>query len=340
MVASGRLRAGERVEAFEQAFARHLGCRHAVAVSSCTAALHHAYLAAGVGPGDEVILPSFTFVATAAAVLHCGAEPVFADIRSPLSPRIDPDDVAARITPRTRAVVAVHFAGYAAEVDTLRALCAERSIALIEDAAHAPSAELGGRKLGTFGAAGTFSFFSNKVLSCGEGGLLATDDDEIAARARALRSANADGDGFECRLDEPRAALLLSRLPRLEEDIERRRAHVRAYRRRLAEVPGIALPFEDDEVDDSSCYVMPIMLRDPARRQECRRRLLDEHGVQTSVLYPAVHEFTAYRARFPGISLPRTELAAQAEVTLPLFPHMTGRQRERVMAGVEAVMRG
>jgi dTDP-4-amino-4,6-dideoxygalactose transaminase len=338
VVASGRLRQGERVEAFERAFADHLGCRHAVAVSSCTAALHLAYLAAGVGPGDEVIVPAFTFVATAAAVVYCGADPVFADITSPLRPSIDPDEVAARITPRTRAVVAVHFAGFPAAVDRLRALCDEHSVALIEDVAHAPSATLGGRKLGTFGTAGAFSFFSNKILSCGEGGLLSTNDDEIAERARRLRSADADGEGFECRLDETRAALLLWRLGRLEEDIERRRALVRAYRPRLAAIPGIGVPYDDDEIATSSCYVMPIMVEDLERRQELRNALREEHGVQTSVFYPAIHEFTAYRDRFPGLSLPQTERAARAEVTLPLFPHMTEEQVDRVVGGIEAVM--
>src|SRR5262249_37347261 len=152
-----------RTAAFEAAFAAQLGARHAIALSSCTAALHLAYLAAGVGPGDEVIVPSFTFTATAAAALYCGGSPGFAEITSRERPMLDPEDVERRITPRTRAVCAVHYGGYAAPVDRLRELCDTHSLALIEDVAHAPSATLHGRKLGTWGMAGAFSFFSNKV---------------------------------------------------------------------------------------------------------------------------------------------------------------------------------
>lgn len=348
---SGWLTMGPRTEAFEEAFAQQLGARYAVAVSSCTAALHLAYLAAGVGPGDEVIVPSYTFAATATAVVYCGASPVFADIIGLEDPSIDPDDVAARITPRTKAVTAVHFAGYPAPVDVLGELCEEHGLALIEDVAHAPSAHLGERKLGTFGLAGAFSLFSNKILSVGEGGLLTTDDDGVAKLARSLRSHamssgswdrhttyDVDGLGFNYRLDEPRATLALSRLPRLEADIARRRELVREYRLRLGAHPGLIVPFRDEQVQDSSCYVMPVMLRDRDARDAARRRLREEHGVQTSVLYPSVHEFTAYRERSAGVSLPHTERAARGEITLPLYPHMTEEEQGRVIAGLEEVL--
>lgn len=353
---SGWLTMGPRIRAFEEAFAQHLGVAHAVAVSSCTAALHLAYAAAGVGPGDEVIVPSYTFVATANAAVYCGAKPVFADIIDRSRPVIGPAEVEPLITPSTRAIVPVHFAGYAAPVDALAELCSARGIALIEDAAHAPSATLGGRKLGTFGLAGAYSFFSNKVLSVGEGGLLATNDDEVAARARSLRShamtsgtwsrhrGHADSYdvvdiGFNYRMDEPRAALALSRLARLETEIAARREHTVAYRHRLGELPGLILPFADEDVATSSCYVMPVMLEDPGLQAGVRRTLRDDHGVQTSLLYPAAHRFTAYAARQPGVSLPRTELAADSEVTLPLFPDMTAEERDRVVAGVAAALR-
>lgn len=167
---SGWLTMGPRTKEFEDAFAEHLGCTHAVAVSSCTAALHLSYLAAGIGPGDEVIVPAMTFAATAAAVLYCGGTPVFADVVGLHDPGIDPADVEAKITPRTKAVACVHFAGYAAAADELERICQEHGLALIEDVAHAPSATLGERKLGTIGLAGCFSLFSNKILSVGEGG--------------------------------------------------------------------------------------------------------------------------------------------------------------------------
>jgi dTDP-4-amino-4,6-dideoxygalactose transaminase len=354
---SGWLTMGPRTETFENAFAEQLGARHAVAVSSCTAALHLAYLAAGAGPGDEVIVPSYTFAATATAVVYCGASPVFADIIGLEDPSIDPDDVEARITPRTKAVTAVHFAGYPAPVDSLGELCERHGLALIEDAAHAPSAFLGERKLGTFGLAGAFSLFSNKILSVGEGGLLTTDDDRVAELARSLRSHamssgtwdrhsgrtttyDVDGLGFNYRLDEPRAALALSRLPRLEADIARRRELVREYRRRLGPHPGVIVPFRDEQVEESSCYVMPVMLRDEGLRDGVRSRLREQYGVQTSIFYPAVHEFTAYRKRDAEVELPHTERAARSEITLPLYPHMTEEDQGRVIAGLEEVLTG
>ncbi len=351
---SGWLTLGPRTAAFEEAFAAHLGARHAIAVSSCTAALHLSYLAAGAGPGDEVIVPSFTFAATAAAAIYCGATPVFAEIVSRENPSLDPDDVERRITPRTKAVCVVHYAGYAAAADRLKELCDARGIALIEDVAHAPSATLGGRKLGTWGLAGAFSFFSNKVLSVGEGGLVCTDDDEVAAQVRSRRSHcmtsgtwdrhsgrtdtyDVVGLGFNYRLDEPRSALLLSRLDRLEAEIERRRELTLRYRALLADVEGIIVPFEDDQVPSSSCYVIPIMIEQDGRQAEVSARMR-ERGIQTSIFYPSIHRFTAYRERFPGLSLPITELASRTELTLPFYPHMTHDDQDRVVTALaEAV---
>jgi len=353
---SGWLSMGPRTEAFEQAFAAKLGARHAIAVSSCTAALHLAYLAAGVGPGDEVIVPSYTFAATASAILYCRATPVFADIIGPDQLSIDPAEVERLITPRTKAVAAVHYAGYAAQVDRLAQLCASRQLALIEDAAHSPSATLNGCKLGTFGLASAFSLFSNKVLSVGEGGLLATDDDTVAALTRRLRNhamslsswekhqgARAAYDvpklGFNYRIDEPRMALALSRLTRLGDEIARRRELTHRYRTHLSAMPGVFVPFDDEAVATSSCYVMPILVADPASRDDVRLRLREEHGIQTSILYPPIHLFSAYRARFPQLSLPRTEAVASREITIPLFPHMTIAQQDRVLAAIAQEVR-
>ena len=351
---SGWLTLGPRTAQFEETFAAHLGAKHAIAVSSCTAALHLAYLAAGVGPGDEVIVPAFTFAATAAAALYCGATPVFAEIISRKNPSLDPEDVERKITPRTKAVCIVHYAGYAAAADRMKELCDAHGIALIEDVAHAPSATLGGRKLGTWGLAGAFSFFSNKVLSVGEGGLLCTDDDDVAAFVRSRRShAMTSGTwdrhsgrtdtydvvalGYNYRLDEPRSALLLSRMGRLESEIERRRELTVRYRELLGGIDGIIIPFEDEDVPTSSCYVMSIMVEADGRQADVSARLR-ERGIQTSIFYPSIHRFTAYRERFPDVSLPITELASRTELTLPFYPHMSNADQDRVATALSEVL--
>jgi dTDP-4-amino-4,6-dideoxygalactose transaminase len=347
---SGWLTMGPRTKEFEERFAEHLGVRHAVAVSSCTAALHLAYLAAGVGPGDEVIVPAITFVATAAAARYCGAEPVLADALGPHDLSIDPAEVERLITDRTRAVCVVHYGGYAGPVEELRRICDERGIALIEDAAHSSSATPtgGGRRLGGYGLAGCFSFFSNKVLSCGEGGLLATDDDGVAETVRSLRSHamtsgtwdrhtghalsyDVTGLGYNYRLDEPRAALLTSRMDGLEADIARRRGLVLRYRELLADVEGVTVPYTDADVATSSCYTMSLVLDEPGHQEPLRRAMRERHGVQTSLLYTSISEFSAYRG---AGDVPRAERLGRTLVTVPLYPHLDERDQDRVVAAV------
>ena len=351
---SGWWTMGPRVEEFERRFADHLGCAHVVATSSCTTALHLALLCAGVGPGDEVIVPSFTFVATVATVIQAGATPVFAEIGGQHDLCMDPDHAESLIGPRTKAVLPVHYGGYAASPELLERLCGERDIALLEDCAHAPFSEEGGRRLGTIGLAGAYSFFPNKVLGIGEGGALSTDSDEVASRARLLRSqgmtagtldrhrGRAEGYdvtalGFNYRMDEPRAALLLSRFARLAGEIDRRRHLTRLYRERLGRIEGISVPFSDEQVEHSSAYSMSVMLDEPGRKDEVRTAL-GERGVQTTTMYTGVHEFSAYRERFPEVSLPRTELASQTQFNLPLFPHLTEEELERVASTLDEVL--
>lgn len=350
---SGWLTMGPRIKEFEAEFAAHLGIEHAVAVNSCTAALHLAYLAAGIGPGDEVIVPGITFVASAAAVRYCGGTPVLAEIVGQGDLSLDPDDVEARITPQTKAVCAVHYGGYAAPLERLAAICERHGLALIEDAAHSPEATVPGgeRKLGTYGQSGTFSFFSNKILSCGEGGLLATADERVAELARSRRShAMTSGTwdrhrghamgydvvevGYNYRLDEPRAALLSARLPDLAADIAERRRLTARYRELLADVDRVTLPYSDEQVAASSCYVMPVMLENAEQRDAVRKLLSENHGVQTSVLYPSINEFTAYGAGKQ--ELPRSETVARTQLTLPLYPHLGDERLQRVVEALRA----
>ncbi len=309
-------------------------------------------------------MPSFTFAATAAAALLLRRDAgVRGDRLACPNPILDPGDVERRITPRTKAVCVDALRGLCRTGGHAAELCDAHGIALIEDVAHAPSATLAGRKLGTWGLAGAFSFFSNKVLSVGEGGLLCTDSDEVAAlvrsrRSHAMTSGTWDrhsgrtdtydvvGLGFNYRLDEPRSALLLSRLGRLDEEIVCRRELTVRYRSLLSEVDGIIVPFEDAEVPDSSCYVIPIMIEQHTRQaeQDTRQaevsRRMRERGIQTSIFYPSIHRFSAYRERFPGISLPITELASRTELTLPFYPHMTHDDQDRVVTALaEAVAR-
>jgi dTDP-4-amino-4,6-dideoxygalactose transaminase len=351
---SGWLTMGPRTKAFEDALAAYVGTPHAVTASSGTAALHLACLAAGIGAGDEVIVPAFTFVASASAARYVGAEPVLCDVRSPHDFNIDPADVARRITPRTRAIVAVHFCGYPADVTTLRALCDEHGLVLIEDCAQAIGARLhDDRQVGTVGELGAFSFFSKKQLCVGEGGMVTSADEQLAERVRLFRShamTSSTWDrhrghdpaydvidiGFNYRLDEPRAALGLSRLARLADSIEARRAIVRAYRERLAEIPGIELPFTEQDVERSSHFAFPVLLANRETRDRFREEL-KARGIQTT-WYPALHTFTEYRRSAPADGLPRATETAERHCALPLSSTMAETEVETVVEAVRAAL--
>lgn len=332
---SGWLTMGPRTQAFEAALADSVDSPHAVAVSSGTAALHLACQAAGLGPGDEVIVPALTFVASASAPRYVGAQPVLCDVGGPHDFNIDVQDAAARITPRTKAIVAVHFLGYPADVIALRELCDEHGLVLIEDCAEAIAAQVddSGRQVGTVGDLGAFSFFSKKQLCVGEGGMVTTAQEQLAAKVRQLRShAMTSGTwdrhrghdpaydivdiGFNFRIDEPRAALGLSRLPRLHEDIRRRRAIVRSYREQLLGTPGIELAWSETDVERSSHFAFPVLLADRDARDAFRAQLKQD-GVQTT-WYPALHSFTDYRHLRPDGGLPGAEQAADRHCALPL----------------------
>jgi len=348
----GWLTMGPRVKEFERKFAEYVGVEHAVAVSSGTAALHLAALAAGIGQGDEVIVPNLTFVASAAAARYCGATPILCDSIGRGDLNLDPADVAARINSRTRAVVAVHFMGYAAEIERLRALCDKRGLVLIEDTAQAIGARTrSGRMAGTVGDLGCFSLFSKKQLCVGEGGMVVTSDDDLAARVRLLRShgmTSVTWDrhqgyaetydlvevGFNFRMDEPRAALGLSRITRLDDDIAVRRARVRRYRDGLRRCAAdmIDLPWSDEDVERSSHFAFPVLL--PNR--EARDRLTTDLaglGIQTTA-YPALSDLSEYAAGGRDLTLRRSAELAEHHCALPLSSVMSEADVDAVIAAV------
>jgi dTDP-4-amino-4,6-dideoxygalactose transaminase len=342
---SGWLSMGPRTEQLERAFEAYAGARHAIAVTNGTAALHLVCAGAGIGPGDEVVVPSLTFVATVNAIAYTGARPVFADIAGPTEPWLSPEAVEAAITPRTTAIMAMAYGGHPGELEQLHSLAERHGLLLLEDAAHATGSRIRGRHVGTFGAAAAFSFFSNKNLGIGEGGMVVTDDDEIAARIRLLRSHGmttlswdrhrghaTDYDvvalGFNYRIDEPRAALAERRLARLDAENRQRGELVERYRGALEGIDGIHSALPPVEGAELAHHLYAAVLEPEVDRREIRRELA-ERGVQTSVHYPPVHGFSIYSDR--AADLPLTEAYGARTVTLPLFAHMSDSQQDLVI---------
>jgi dTDP-4-amino-4,6-dideoxygalactose transaminase len=339
VIESKWLTMGPVTERFEGAFASALGARQAVAVSSGTAALHLACRALGIGPGDEVIVPSLTFVATANAVVYCGATPVFADITSEDDWTIAPADIERQITPRTAAVIVMHYGGYPCDMAAILDLARVHGLPVIEDCAHAPLARLDGQAIGTLGTVGCFSFYTNKNLAIGEGGMLVTDDDALAQRVRLMRSHGMSSAcldrhrgaeplydvtelGYNYRLDEVRAAIGLAQLEKLARNNARRAALMARYRELIAPTDGVRMAF-DAPRGEPAHHVCATLLDEDVDRGRCIG-MLHERGIQTSVHYTPVHTFRWYRERFgDGTSLPLTERVGARELTLPLHPLMT-----------------
>jgi dTDP-4-amino-4,6-dideoxygalactose transaminase len=336
---SGWLSMGPRTAEFERALSEYTGARHAIATTNGTAALHLICLATGLEAGDEVVVPSLTFVASVNAIAYAGATPVFADIAGPETPWPGTAEVEAALTPRTKAIMAVAYGGHPGHIPALRRLADDRGLTLLEDAAHAIGMRHDGRHLGTFGSAGAFSFFSNKNLAVGEGGAIVTDDDAVAERIRLLRShgmttltwdrhrGHAAGYdvvalGFNYRIDEPRAALATARLARLDGETARRRELDARYREQLpAGVTPTAPPAH---------HIFTVVLDEGVDRDAVRTKL-HEHGIQTSLHYPPAHRFAIYAG---GAELPRTDAYAARAITLPLFATMTDAQQDLVLAAL------
>ncbi|MGH2961625.1 MAG: DegT/DnrJ/EryC1/StrS family aminotransferase [Solirubrobacterales bacterium] len=350
-VRSEWLTMGPRTQALEAAFAEYTGSEHVVAVSSGTAALHLACLAAGVGPDDEVIVPAMTFVATAHAPRNCGATAVLCDSVGTLDPALDPAAVEALINDRTRAVIAVHLCGYPAAIEELRAICERRGVALIEDCAQAAGARYGpgASRVGKEAIAGCFSFFSKTQLGVGEGGAVTAQDADVADRVRSLRSHamttvtwdrhrghaetyDVTDLGFNYRIDELRAALAHARLEALDGGLARLREVAEGYRRRLADVDGIELPFAAEAVEWSGHFAFPVLLADLQTRDAVRERLHEE-GVQTT-FYPALTQLAEYRDAAPD-GAARAEQFADRHCALPLSPSLADEELD-IVAGALA----
>lgn len=346
---SGWISAGQITQAFERDFAELVGAHHAVAVTNCTAALHLALLALGLGPGDEVLVPSLTFVATANAVRYTGATPVFVDVVGLDDWTISPEALRRQVTSRTRAILPMHYAGFPCDMDAIEALAREHDLFVVEDAAHGPGSWIGACHVGTIGDVGCFSFFANKNLATGEGGMLVTDDEEIAQKARHLRSHGMTtmswerhqghayqydvvALGFNFRFDEMRAALGRVQLAKLEGNNAKRAQVYASYVDLLARVAAVRIPFTQRR-GRLSYHIFPILLDENADRLGLMKRLR-ERGVQTSVHYPPAHLMSIHRD-LVSAPLPLTEAIGLRELTLPLHPRLSADDVEYVVDTLE-----
>jgi dTDP-4-amino-4,6-dideoxygalactose transaminase len=356
VIRSGWLSMGEVTREFEQEFADFIGVKHALAVTNGTAALHLACLAEGIGPGDEVIVPSLSFVATANAVRYTGASPVFADIESTGWLDISPASIETQISERTRAILVVHYAGFACDMPAIMEIAQRHNLVVLEDSAHAIGSELDGRMLGTWGAIGCFSFFSNKNMTTGEGGMLATNDDSLAEKLRLLRShgmTSLSWDrhqghaysydvvdlGYNYRIDEMRSALGRAQLRKLLAGNQHRSDLTALYRELLAELaPQMELPFGFRR--GTSCYhILPALLPVGTDRIHFMEAL-KQGGIQTSIHYPPIHHFQIYQSEWKkrGMKLPLTEDVSNREVTLPLYATMQSEQVHWVVQAVKEAL--
>jgi dTDP-4-amino-4,6-dideoxygalactose transaminase len=349
VIDSGWITMGERVRAFERAFAAEHGAADAVAVTSCTAGLHLILEAFGIGRGDEVLVPSLTFVATVNSVLYAGARPVLVDIRSLDEPIISLADAARKTTARTKAVVLMHYAGYLPEAEEWRLFARTQGLLLIEDSAHA----IGAARGPVFGDAAAFSFVGNKNMTTAEGGMVLARDEAVLARIRQMRSHGMTAGtverlsgrvftydvtmlGYNYRMDDLRAAIGLTQLRHLDEWNDRRSALSRTYRMALAsECPEVMVPFRDDGT--TAHHILATVLPPGTDRGRVMERMR-EAGVQTTIHYPPVHQLSWYRREFPCARLPQTEEYGLRELTLPLHPRMDDTQVEAVVHALKKAL--
>lgn len=341
------LTAGEKTVAFEMEFGRYLGENvHCCAVSSGTAALHLALLSRDIGPGDEVIISGLTFVADLNVVMFTGARPILADIKSLDDWNVDPKAIERKISESTKAVIVVHYAGWPCDMDEIRELCNSHNLLLIEDAAHAPGAAYKGTKCGAIGNIGCFSFFSNKNLSTGEGGMVTSPDPDLIKKIRLMRSHGMTSmtidrhqgrtisydvvlPGLNYRIDEIKSALGIIQLSKLDRANEKRGKIGAAYMKHLEKIKELTVPWKNPAGDRiSSWHIFPILLKEESHRIQFMEALKSK-GIQTSIHYPAMNDFSYYK-EILNQPLDTSDEVSGKMVTLPLFPGMTGDDVEMI----------
>lgn len=354
-IQSGWISTGPKNEELERMWCDMFNVKYAVSMSNCTDALHMSCLVCGIGHGDEVICPSLTFAASVNCIRYVGATPVFADIVDPEHINIDPKDIESKITDKTKAILVVHMAGFPCKMDEIMSIAKKHNLKVIEDACHGPLSEYKEKKLGTIGDCATYSFFSNKNISTGEGGMFITNNKELADKARLLRShgmttmsyQRAGGHataydivelGYNFRLDDIHAAIAIEQLKKLPDDLEKRIAVRERYIQNLSKVSNVVVPFSDN-AEFVSNYIMPIVVtKGTAEDRNRMRDAIHEAGIQTSVHYPAIHRFSIYKEH--GAVLPQTEYVTDHEITLPMYAALTLEQVDFICETVDKVVNG
>ncbi len=345
---SGRLALGPQTREFERLVAEYVGVEHAVAVNSGTSALHLLVRALGLGPGDEVLVPSFTFAASVNAMLFERATPVFVDVESGAY-NLDPADVARKITPATKAIMAVDIFGHPVAWDALLEIAAEHDLKVIDDSCEALGADYKGRKVGQFGDAAAFAFYPNKQMTVGEGGIIVTDDDEIAYLARSMRN-QGRGEmgawleherlGYNYRLDEMSAALGVSQFKRLETFLEKRARVAQTYTERLQGLDGVRPPVVKPHVR-MSWFVYVVTLAEGLQRDTVIQKLADQ-GIPSRGYFAPIHTQPYIREMFGDLrgTLPVTESIAERTIALPFHNNLTEHDVERVVAALRGAIAG
>jgi dTDP-4-amino-4,6-dideoxygalactose transaminase len=337
---------GPETEALEYEFAEYFKVKHAMAVSSCTTALHLANLAVGVKQGTEVICPSLTFVATSNSIIYAGGTPVFADITSTDDWTISPHEIEKKINKNTRAIIVMHYGGFACKMDEIIEIANRYKIKVIEDAAHAPGSMYEDKFLGAIGDISCFSFFSNKNISTGEGGMLCTNNDNYAShinkiRSHGMTSATLDRHhghaysydvtdlGYNYRIDEIHAAFARCQLKKLKNGNEHRRLAATRYKTALSKIDKIKIPF-GNYCFPANYHIFPILLDKSIDRHDLMV-FLRKKGIQTSIHYPPIHQFSYYKTIMKDQILHNTDFISRHELTLPMYSGITDAQIDYVV---------